>query len=134
MAVPLNRGKPYYALFTASPGITPVENDTITTTIGAKYSFAPGNSVIISGQLNTLMRFEAIVSSYNASTGSITLSEITNIKTGGGGSWPQSLLVITLAGERGSKITSGNGLPDSNLGRIGDMYIDSTTGNVYIKS
>lgn len=133
MAIPLSRGKPYYSIFSAV-SLSPAENGSVTINIGAKYSFAPGNTVIVTRSLNPLLRFEAIVSSYDQSTGSMDLSEITNVKAGGGGSWPNSgQFVITLSGERGSRITSGSGQPSSSSGRQGDMYIDTVTGEVYIK-
>ena len=48
MAVPLTRGKPYYTKFSAS--ITPTENGEVDFFIPKKYSFATGNSVIVSVQ------------------------------------------------------------------------------------
>lgn len=133
MAVPLTRGKPYYATFSAT--LSPTENGTVTTNVGKKYSFSPGNTVIISRDVNSLLRFEGIVDSYDSSTGSMSIKEITNIKTGGGGTWPQTgTFNISLGGQRGSLISSGTGAPSSSIGRSGDMYIDSTTGQVYIKS
>lgn len=133
MATPLTRGKPYYATFSAT--LSPTENGTVTVNVGKKYSFSPGNTVIISRTVNSLLTFEGIVSSYDPSTGDMLITEVTNIKSGGGGSWPQTgTFNISLGGQRGSLIRSGNGVPSSNSGRPGDMYIDATTGQVYIKS
>lgn len=136
MATPLFRGKPYYAIFSTSPAITPVENNSLTIVIGTRYSFAPGNSVIITNTLNSGLRFEGIVSSYNSDTdGQMVISDITNIRTAGGGSWPQSgPFTISLAGERGSKIIGGASPPDNGTGRDGDMYVNTATGEVFIKS
>lgn len=133
MATPLTRGKPYYATFSAT--LSPTENGTITINIGKKYSFSPGNTVIVSRSVNSLLTFEGLVGSYNSGTGDMTITDITNIKSGGGGSWPQiGSFNISLGGQRGSLISGGNGAPSTQVGRLGDMYIDSTTGNVYIKS
>lgn len=131
MAVPLFRGKPYTTSFTVSPAILPNENDTLTFNIGKKYSFTPGNSVIISGTLATSSRFEAIVDVYDPLTGDMTVTEITNIKNFTTAIAP---LTITLTGERGSKILANSGAPSNTNGRSGDMYIDTATGEVYIKS
>lgn len=133
MPVPLSRGKPYYSIFSAS--LSPVENNSVSANIGSKYSFAPGNTVIITRTMNSFLKFEGIVNSYDSSTGDITIDQITNIKSGGGGSWPSTgQFVITLGGERGSKITAGGSAPSSTSGREGDMYINTSTGEVYIKS
>lgn len=131
MAIPISRGKPYYAKFTAS--LNPTENGTITSglNIGSKYSFASGNSVIISGQFISSTRFEAIVTNYDSSTGDMTLESITNLS---GTFTPSMLLQITLTGQRGSKIVAASGTPSVNTGRSGDMYVNSTTGEVFIKS
>jgi hypothetical protein len=128
MAVPLTRGKPYYAKFTAS--LSPTENAELSFTIPQKYSFATGNSVIVSGQFALGIRFEGIVKSYNED-GLIVLESITNIK----GTFQNNMaLQITLAGERGSKIMAANGTPVESQGRPGDLYINSATGEVYIKN
>lgn len=132
MAAPLFRGKPYFAVFTHTFSSNPEENGTVTLTIGSKYSFTTGNSVIIAPRLTDTHRFEAIVTSYDSSTGVIQLSELTNIR---GSSFSTiGLWTITLAGERGSKITYGSGIPNSNIGRVGDTYIDTITGEMYVKS
>lgn len=131
MATPLTRGKPYFARFTHIFPTIPVENDTFSNiNIGSKYSFTGGNSVIIKSQF-TSSRFEAVVDSYDSSTGVMSISEITNIlgDLSGIGIW-----TITLAGQRGSKITSGSGVPVVLVGRPGDMYIDTDTGQIYLKS
>lgn len=136
MPTPLTRGRPYYATFSATD-LAPIENGTLSINIGSKYSFIPGNTVIIYNSINALLRFEAIVQSYDMGSGDMELYQITNIKQGAGGSWPQmgsKTYVISLAGQRGSIISSSTGAPSSTSGRVGDMYIDSTTGSVYIKS
>lgn len=134
MPIPLTRGKPYYAMFSAT-SLLPEENGTFSTNIGPKYSFAPGNTVIVTRSINALLRFEAVVSTYDSSTGDIELYDITNIKSSIYGNWPATGdFIMTLAGERGSKITSGTDAPDTVVGREGDMYINTSTGEVYIKS
>lgn len=127
MATPLLRGKPYMALVTLPN--SPVENETMIINVGSKYSFTEGNSVIIAGRYNTGFHFEAIVGSYVADTGVMTLDEITNIV----GTYTQ-LCTVTLAGQRGSKIIGGNGAPNDTSGRPGDLYIDKITGEIYLKS
>jgi hypothetical protein len=132
MATLLTRGKPYYVKFTTPSSLSPTEGGTISNiNIGEKYSFTAGNTVIVSGQFNSAIRFEAVVTAYTSNL--ISLGDITNI-TG----FPTSnqLYQMTLAGERGSKIRASAGNPNTlNIaGRSGDLYIDSTTGEVYIKS
>jgi hypothetical protein len=129
MAIPLSRGKPYMTLVTLPNVSAPVENDILSFNIGPKYSFTAGNSVIIAGRFNMTFRFEAIVDEYNATTGAMTIVNITNIV----GTYTQ-VCTITLAGQRGSKIVGGSGVPSVSVGRSGDMYIDTTTGEVYLKS
>jgi hypothetical protein len=128
MATLLTRGKPYYVKFNATLP-TPTEGGTLSIDIGQKYSFTEGNTVIVSAQFNSAIRFEAIVTSYTSNT--IVLEDITNIM---GNFASTTLFQMSLAGERGSKIRYGTGAPGSLVGRSGDMYIDSTTGEVYIKS
>lgn len=131
MAIPLSRGKPYMTKVTLPNNTAPVENDILSFNIGPKYSFTAGNSVIIAGQFNTSFRFEAVVTSYSSTTGAMVIANITNITE------PLSytkICTITLAGQRGSKIIGGNGAPTTTSGRSGDMYIDTTTGEVYLKS
>ena len=129
MAIPLTRGKPYYAKFSAN--LTPVENTDLEFTIPSKHSFAAGNTVIVSGQYTSSIRFEGIVKSYNESTGNIVLESITNITGLFSGNMA---LQINLAGERGSRITAIPGNPPESGGRPGDIFINSTSGEIYIKS
>ena len=126
------------AKFTISPAISaPNENDTMTINIGVKYSFTSGNSVIVSGFYNSTSRFEAVVDSYDSSTGDMTLIEITNIqgfKDIGNSPIQIGLFNITLAGQRGSKILHGTADPNTlTVGRTGDTYINDITGEVYYK-
>jgi hypothetical protein len=131
MAVPLFRGKPYMTKFTISPGIPkPSENDELDINIGPKYSFTAGSSVIVSGFYDGSSRFEAIVDSYDASTGDMHLSLITNIQ---GFATSVGIFNITLTGQRGSRIVHGNGPPSATDGRPGDTYIDDSTGQIYYK-
>jgi hypothetical protein len=41
---------------------------------------------------------------------------------------------VNLVGQRGSIITQGSGPPAPTFGRPGDMYIDTNTGQVYVKT
>lgn len=133
MAVPLFRGKPYVTRFTVSPALTiPAENATLTgINVGVKYSFITGNSVIIRGFFDSTSGFEAIVDSYDPDTGLMDLIEITNVKgfTSAVGSF-----LMTLAGQRGSKIFYGSAdPPPDTFGRTDDIYISGVTGKVYYK-
>jgi hypothetical protein len=133
MAVPITRGSPYYVKFNVpEPGITPTENSSVSFHIGLKYGFRAGNSVIITKETSTSDRFEGIVSAYNPLIGVLTVSELTNIR----GTWSgfKGNVYINLTGERGSGILIGTGEPTTGKGREGDVYIDTATGLLYIKT
>ena len=134
MAVPITRGSPYYVKFTVPPpGITPVENSSVSFYIGLKYGFRPGNSVIVTKETPTSDRFEGIVSAYNPTAGGVlTISQLTNIR----GTWSNFTgnISVNLTGERGSGILIGSGEPATGKGREGDVYIDTATGLLYIKT
>ena len=136
MAVPLIRGSPYLVKFTINPpGLVAaiVENSNVTFLVGAKYNFREGNSVLVTKNPPSTDRFEAVVSAYNPSTGVITLSEVTNVR----GSWPIGFsgpVTMNLTGERGSGVLVGPGAPTSEKGRIGDVYIDTSSGAMYLKT
>ena len=131
MSVPITRGRPYYATFTSSTAIVPVENGNITINIGPKYLFAPSSSVIVSRYFDRTYTFEAIIQSYDPSGSDIVLSEITSIK----GNWTNISgdFIISLTGQRGSLITQGITDPNNSSGRAGDMYIKSSTGDIFLK-
>lgn len=129
--VPLFRGNPMRSVITIPSGspISPVENGTLTLSVGDKYNFVAGSTVIVSRFFDGTTRFEAVVTSYTS--GNLALSEITNIQ----GNWASASgqFVVAMTGQRGSKIIHGNGPPDSNVGRPGDTYIDDTSGTMYYK-
>lgn len=132
MATPLFRGNPMRSVITI-PGGSPIgpveENGTLTITVGEKYNFLAGSTVIVSRFFDGTTRFEAIVTSYTS--GVLVLSQITNIQ----GTWTSASgqFVVAMTGQRGSKIIHGNGHPSDNIGRSGDTYIDDTSGTVYYK-
>lgn len=131
MATPLFRGNPMRSVITIPGGspISPVENGSLTITVGEKYNFLAGSTVIVSRFFDGTTRFEAIVTSYTS--GVLELSEITNIQ----GNWTSASgqFVVAMTGQRGSKIIHGNGAPSDSVGRTGDTYIDDTSGTVYYK-
>lgn len=93
--------------------------------------FSVGNTVIIQNLQNTNTQFEGIILSYDKINGSITLEKITNI-FGSYSSNPNLLWSINLSGPRGAKIFKTN-IQSPQFGRIGDYYIDSITGELYLK-
>jgi hypothetical protein len=114
---------------------TPVA-DTGTVTLGSsmglKYlAYTPGQSVLIVRGGSPNDQFEAIIQSYDPSAGSMVLERPTSII---GTTFGAANYTINLVGQRGSIITQGSGPPPSTFGRPGDMYIDTDTGDVYVKS
>ena len=141
MAVPLFRGKPYNAVFSATIS-TPISEGSSVSISGSslkKLNFDIGNTVIISAESNPTNKFEGIISAYNRNTGTMTISEITNIRNeaniliNGNFGGPRNYNIL-LSGERGSKIFSNTTTPTNTVGRIGDLYIETSTGKLYIKS
>jgi len=141
MAVPLFRGKPYNAIFSATIN-TPVSEGSSISISGnslKKLNFDTGNTVVVSAQSNPTNRFEGIVSSYDRNAGTMTISEVTNIRNEsnilvkGNFGGPRDYSIL-LSGERGSKIFSNTATPASSVGRLGDYYIEISTGKLYIKS
>ena len=130
---PIPLGDKYRKVGFSANVATPTENGkiTISQSYGLRFlAYTPGQSVRVSKAADSTTYFEAIVESYDASSAQIVLSDITSVN---GSTWGASNYTINLVGERGSKITHGNGAPDSNSGRPGDMYIDDLTGDVYMK-
>ena len=105
----------------------PVEGDSLSgITVDTGLAYVAGNSVIV--QNASQAGFEAVVSSYNSSTGSMDISQITNVEgTLVGSSNPFN---VDLTGKRGTKIFYGTGVPTINA-RSGDIYIDTNSGQVY---
>ncbi len=113
--------------------LSPTENGTISipSSLSLKYlAYTSGQSVIVTKASSPTDKFEAIIDTYDSSLGTLTLKDITSIS----GSFGISNYTLNLVGERGSKITSSSGEPNPAVGRHGDMYIDTVTGLVYIKS
>lgn len=130
MAAPAFRLRPYKISFIAT--LNPSENQTILNlNIGSKLLYTAGNSVLIINETESDNKFEAIVTSYNIDTGFINLEQITNIHGSNFGG-PKKY-TINLCGERGSTILTGTGVPSSSVGRLGDIFIDLSSGNLLIK-
>jgi hypothetical protein len=130
---PIPLGDKYRKVAFSADISTPVENGklTITQSYGLRFlAYTAGQSVRVSKAADPSTYFEAIVESYDGATYTIVLSDITSVN---GSTWGASNYTINLVGERGSKITSGSGAPSSSAGRVGDIYIDTVTGEVYIK-
>lgn len=132
--VPLgDKYKRVVAAINLSGGNTPTENGTISVgpILSLKYlAYTSGQSVLVAKAAVPTSKFEAIVDTYDPSAGTLTLKDITSLS----GTFGTSNYAINLVGERGSKITSGSGAPSSTAGRVGDLYIDTVTGQVYIKT
>lgn len=111
----------------------PAENDsrTIGPTMGLRHlAYTAGQSVLILRGAST-DSFEAIITSYDSSAGTLVLEQITSIV---GNTFGSANYTVNLVGQRGSKITQSSGAPSSTLGRPGDLYIDTVTGQVYVKT
>jgi photosystem II stability/assembly factor-like uncharacterized protein len=120
----------FYANFS-----TPVE-DTGTVTIGPTYglrylAYTEGQSVLIVRGGSPADQFEAIVTSYDPAEGTLVLEQPTLIV---GSTFGSANYTINLVGQRGGRIAQGSGPPATNFGRPGDMYIDTVTGDVYVKT
>ena len=131
MPTPAFKLRPYISEFTAI--LNPVENGVISElNIGSKLSYITGNSVLIINSQHRSNRFEAIVTNYNSSTGIIALEQITNIRGISFGG-PKSY-TINLCGERATQILTGSSTPSSTSGRPGDIFINTSSGDMLIKS
>lgn len=131
-AAPIPLGDKYKKVgFSANiTGVTENGTVTITQSFGLRnLAYTAGQSVLITKASDSSIKFEGIVQSYDSGTATIVIEQLTNIS----GPFGIQNYTINLVGERGSKITSGNGLPNNTNGRIGDMYIDKDTGDMYIK-
>jgi hypothetical protein len=105
---------------------------TLGPTIGLRYlAYTVGQSVLVVRGGSPNDSFEAIIQSYNSATGAMTLERPTLIS---GSTFGSANYTINLVGQRGAVITQGSGAPDVNFGRPGDMYIDTVTGQVYVKT
>ena len=120
----------FYANFS-----TPVADTgtvTIGPTMGLKYlAYTAGQAGLIVRGGSPKDQFEAIITSYDSSTGTLVLQNPTSII---GSTFGSANYTVNLVGQRGSIITQGSGPPPSTFGRPGDMYIDTNTGQVYVKS
>jgi len=123
----------YYSEFQISFSEIPPENSFINSlNVGSGLAYSPNETAILTNLSDPSTRFEAIVSSYNSVTGAISLVSITNVL--GTSYHLNQNFSINLAGQRGIKWYSYNTGPTgtySTTGRIGDFYIDKTTGYVY---
>ena len=122
-------GTTFQVEFTAD--LTPVENSTILVQISKALGYSSGQSVLVISKSNPSNVFEAIVTSYSATTGWLALEQITNIK---GSTFGDQIYILNLAGERGKSMFNGTTGPSNNVGRPGDMFLDTITGDLYIKS
>lgn len=93
--------------------------------------FSIGNTVIVQNLDYVNTQFEGIIQSYNKDNGIIIIESITNVF--GLGYVNTYRWSINLSGSRSTKIFKTNISPGSSFGRIGDYYIDSTTGELYLK-
>lgn len=114
---------------------TPVA-DTGTVTIGPTYglrylAYTAGQSVLIVRGGSPADQFEAIITSYDPASGTLVLEQPTLIV---GSTFGSANYTINLVGQRGGRITQSAGPPAASFGRAGDMYIDTTTGDVYVKT
>jgi len=103
---------------------TPIEGDSLTTTIGIDLGYMSGNTILF---YNTIGSFEGIVSSYDPHKGSIGVARLTNIL--GTVTGPQTF-TVNLGGARGATIFSGR-VPPGVSGRVGDFYLDTQTFVLY---
>ena len=119
------------AIFSANiTGISEGGTVTLGSSWGLKFlAYTPGQSVRVIKASDPTSKFEAIVTSYDASNGTIILDQITN----NSGTFGNANYTINLVGERGTLIKTGSGDPTTNSvqGRIGDLYIDTDTGSMY---
>ena len=131
MPTPAFRLRPYTVTFSAT--INPTENGTISSlSIGPQYGYVSGNSVLVTNTQYPTNRFEALVTSYSVSAGTMALEQLTNIRGMSFGG-PKNY-TMALCGERGSSVLTGSTTPVSLSGRAGDVFIDVSTGDLYIKS
>ena len=131
MPTPAFKLRPYLTDFTAT--ILPSENATISgLTIGPKLSYISGNSVLIVNTQYPSNRFEAIVTSYDQNTGVLAIEQVTNIRGMSFGG--PKVYTINICGERGTAIFTGSTIPSSTAGRSGDIYINTSSGDMLIKS
>ena len=108
----------------------PVEGDTLTgITVDTGLAYIAGNSILFvyNSGVPPLISFEAIVSYYNPSSGSLNIASITNINNSLVGTY---LYQVNLTGQRGSLLFTGTGPPSINA-RIGDYYIDTEASLIY---
>lgn len=131
MPTPAFKLRPYLSDFTAV--LVPSENATISgLNIGPKLSYISGNSVLIVNTQYPSNRFEAIVTTYDQTTGILAIEQVTNIRGMSFGG--PKLYTINVCGERGTNILTGSGIPSSTIGRPGDIYINTNSGDMLIKS
>lgn len=120
----------FYANF-ATP-VVDTGTVTLGPTMGLKHlAYTAGQSVLVVRGGSPADQFEAIIQSYSPSTGSMVLEKPTTIV---GTTFGSANYTINLVGQRGSIITQGSGVPSLTAGRPGDMYIDTDTGQVYVKT
>ena len=128
---PLFRGNPFTINFAYDFG-SPTENASYTgISVGKKLGYNPGNSALIINSGFPTNRFEAIVTFYDKNTGLMNINQVTNIR---GSTFGLTGFTISLAGERGGNLYSGSGTPGSSQGRVGDWYMNTVSGDLYIKS
>lgn len=126
---------PKYLADVIGPLPFPVVNGTLTFFIPTNLPYSKNNSVIITNKDFPSTRFEAMVNSYNSLNGLIEVYKITNIF--GTRYLSSSRFTINLTGERGYQWYVQTGNPNTvavSLGRFGDLYVDSVSGNVFVKN
>lgn len=126
---------PQYLADVNHPIPRPNVNDTLDIMIAPNLQYSINNSVLITNRVFPDTRFEGIVESYDASTGSMRIHKITNVF--GTHYLAYDRFKINLTGERGHQWYVQTGNPNivaSVLGRFGDLYIDQESGNVFMKN
>lgn len=128
-------GDIYQVEFNAN--FTPSENATISfnfQSTNPNLGYSASQSVLICSKAAPTNRFEAIITAISKTIAGvyyIDLEQITNIT---GSTFGNQTYVLNLTGERGKSMFNGTTGPTGSQGRIGDMFLDTVSGDLYIKS
>jgi hypothetical protein len=128
-------GDIYQTEFTAN--LSPIENGTLSISfqsLNPNLGYSTGQSALIISKSDPTNVFEAIITAISKTVGgiyTINLEQITNIK---GSTFGNQTYILNLTGERGKSMINGTTGPTGTQGRIGDMFLNTQTGDLYIKS
>jgi hypothetical protein len=107
--------------------ITPTEGGSLNLTVGTDLAYIPGNSIVVVSSANSANRFEGTISSYNDTTGALTVSGITNIQGSFAATVVYNVNLDGIDGPTGDTGATGSTGPTGPTGAPGDLFNTATT-------